>query len=201
MSKGFAMAELTHGETNAFVKLAGGAEAVRAVLRGDRTLKVEVKNGGSNTVIANLLEEVRQSVKLPAIERFIAREKFKVDCNGELPISFLSDNFRTNLLGVVEEGVEAATLRQRKLLKSSTNDPILCALGGKDKARVALAHVFDYLKTADRTQWYIFYVADVKGVPWAVFAGWFSDDGGWSVEARSVSYPIGWDDGRQVVSR
>ncbi len=77
------------------------------------------------------------------------------------------------------------TVRQRKLLRRSVDTPILAALGDKDvakivRARMALAHVFSFLKTADRSKWFIFYVADAKGNVWAVNAVL----GRWRLEPR-----------------
>ena len=59
--------------------------------------------------------------------------------------------------------------------------------------------MFDYLKTGNRKLWLVFYVADVKGVVWAVRADW--DDDGWDIEASSVSNPGKWDTDFHVVSR
>lgn len=200
MSDRFAMADLTGGETNALVKIVGGSDVVRQILRGEMVVKVEAKP----CPVVRLLEEVGTPIELTAVARFVARDKFVADVNGELPISYLGDNFRANFLDVVETDVPAVTLKQRKLLKSSVDAPILAALGGEDprkveKARVALAHVFSYLKSADRSLWFIFYVADAKGTVWAVGASW--DGGGWLVGAFPVSYPVEWDAGIRVVSR
>lgn len=183
----------------AIVNKLGGEEAGDRFLANELIVTENPKVGVSRTTIAKLLEEVGQPVDLPAIERFVAREKFVVDRNGELPISYLGDNFRNNFLDVIEENVEATALKQRKLLKRSVDGPILSALEGEEKARVALAHVFDYLKTADRKLWFIFYVKDAKGMLWAVRARW--DDDGWDVYAIALTSPGGWDGGRRVVSR
>lgn len=199
----FAMADLTGGETNALVKIVGGADAVRRILRGECVVSVEAKNKDSRTVLADLLEEVGDPVNVPATKRFVARDKFKVDRNGELPISYLGDNFRKHFLDVLEKNVAATTLKQRKLLKSSVDARILAALGDRDlakieNARTALSQVFNYLKKADRSRWFIFYVADAKGTVWVVRASW--DCVGWGVEASSVSYPGEWSGARYVVS-
>jgi len=195
----FASQNLTAGQLNAIVKKLGGEKGAMRFLAGELIVTENPKVGASRTIIAKLLEEVGQPVDLPAIERFVARQKFVVDQSGELPISYLGDNFRANFLDVVEENVKAAALKQRKLLKRLVDKPILSALGGEEKARVALAHVFDYLKTADRNLWFIFYVKDAKGVLWAVSAYWRGV--GWSVGAFAVSDPDAWGDGSHVVSR
>ena len=154
-------------------------------------------------ILAGILEE-GGLINLSAVDRFVVSEKFKVDVNGELPISYLGDNLWENFLDLVEENVPAMTVRKRKLLKSSPDKRILAALGDNnldkiEKARTYLAHVFEFLKTADRNKWYVFYVADKNGNVWAVFAAW--NVGGWDVGAFSVQDPIGWCGGDLVVSR
>ena len=67
-----------------------------------------------------------------------------------------------------------------------------------EKAKIALANVFNFLKTADRTKWFIFYVADAKGVVWAVHARWPGH--GWGIDANPVTRPGVWRAGRLVVS-
>ncbi len=197
------------GQVEALINKIGGESAIARVLSGELVVTEpgnagQAKHAAAPKVLADLLEQVGEPVKLSAVERFVARDKFMVNRNGELPISYLGDNFKGNFLDVVEEDVKPMTAKQRKLRKSSVDGPILAALGDKDlnkveKARVALAHTFEFLKTADKSKWFIFYVADAKGVLWAVGADWGVD--GWRVEASPVAYPLEWRDGRRVVSR
>lgn len=65
---------------------------------------------------------------------------------------------------------------------------------------VSLGNVLHFLSSADKNSWYIFYVNDKKGIPWAVYALWDAESGGWDVEAPSVERPLRWGGG-QVVSR
>lgn len=152
-------------------------------------------------VLAGLLELTGEPTKVPANDEFVARDKFREDTRGELPIAWLGSNFKTNFLDVVEKKVKGATLKQRKLLSSSLDSPIISALGGEEKAEVSLSHVYDFLKTADRKVWYIFYVRDAKGILWAVSAGWDSGHDGWRIGADSVTDPDEWNAGSRVVSR
>ncbi len=200
----FAMADLTGGETNAIIKMVGGAEGARAILRGEKTLKVE--SVASKKILAGLLEEVGEPIRFSSVKRFVARDKLKVDVNGELPIWNLGENLMANFGDLIEENVPAMTVKQRKLLNSSSDENILVALGDKDfpkvkRARVYFAHVFEFLKTAYHSKWFIFYIADAKGTVWAVHAYWGADDSGWYVEADSVTLPDRWDADDQVVSR
>jgi len=135
----------------------------------------------------------------PAIKEFVVCNKFVVDTSdtAELKISCLGTNFENWFLGKVEKDVGACEVKVSKLLRRSLDKPILDELGGT--AEKALAHVYEFLKSADHNSWYIFYVKDVSDVLRAVSARWSGD--GWHVGARSVEYPIEWLDGFQVVSR
>ncbi|HEX8946981.1 MAG TPA: hypothetical protein VF829_02095 [Candidatus Paceibacterota bacterium] len=156
----------------------------------------------TRVVLAGLLEE-EGTIELPAHKRFVVRENFVENTDSAVPISYLGDNLKANFLDLVEENVPAMTAKRRKLLKALVDEPIVNALGDTidkiEKARMALAHVFDTLKTADRSKWYIFYVADKNATVWAVNAYW--RDVGWRVEANSVRRPRRWIVGDCVVSR
>lgn len=150
-------------------------------------------------VLASLLEFYGEPVKVPTYDRFVAQDKFVIDTHGELPISYLDKNFERNFLDFVENRVKAVTLKQRNLLRRSADGPILSALGGVGKAKIALAHVFDFLITADVSRHFIFYVADGSGTPWALYASW--NVRGWHIEANPVTRSGVWVGGRLVVSR
>jgi hypothetical protein len=148
---------------------------------------------------SGFLELIGDSVEVSAIRRFVARDKFVIDRAGELPITYVGEAFTENFLGLVEEGLKTSQLRQRRLLESSVDGPIFSALGGETEAKIPLAHVFEFLKTADRSRWFFFYVADVSGNLWAIDTYWRAR--GWDLEAYSVTYPRGWRAGGHVVSR
>lgn len=161
-----------------------------------------VRTSFPKKVLANLLEQAGNAMLLTSVERFVACEKLVVDRNGELPISCLCENFRTNFLALVEERMEAVMVEPYTLLKSSKDGPILVVVGDNniakvEKAKMTLAHTFEFLKTADRSKWFIFYIVSVKGVVWAVNARWY--DNGWRIEAFSFSSPTEWSAGYQFV--
>ena len=200
--------EVNFGQTEALLNKIGGVEGMKKVLSGEwivgppskvTSVKESALRSASTKVLATLLEEVGEPSNLPAVEHFVARDKWVVDRNGELSIIYLSPNIQKNFLDVVEENVPVVSLKQRKLLKSAVNRPIIDAHGGEEKAKVAFAHVFEFLKTADRNRCFIFYVADAKGCVWAVTANW--NGGSWYVGASSVSDPRKWSAGNHVVSR
>jgi len=196
-----AIANLTGGELNALVKKVGGEDAVRRILRGELIVGepknvTALKRTTSQKVLAGLLELVGEPLKLGAVKSFKV-EKFRIDRNGELPISYIGDDLKTHVLKVLGSEIDAKpiTLKQRKLLKMSVDGPILDALGGHDKARISLAHAFEFLKTADKTKWYLFYI---EGTDWVLSAVWNVD--GWNLEAYSVTSPLEWSGGAVVVS-
>src|SRR5262245_48614688 len=98
--------------------------------------------------IAGLLEVIGEAVEISAVRHFVARDKFVVDRKGELPITYIGEAFTSNFLGLVEKGVKRRELNQYKLLESSIDRRIFSALGGKRRARIALANVFEFLKVA-----------------------------------------------------
>lgn len=155
--------------------------------------------GRAGAIVAGLLRNVGDPIEVSAPDRFVARDSFVVDRNGELPISLIGEDFTAHFLGLVEERAGTATIQQRILIEGTIDGPIFTALGGEERARLALAHVFAFLKGADRDRWYFFYVADTAGKLWAVDTYW--RDGGWDLEAYSVTYPRGWRGGGCVVSR
>jgi hypothetical protein len=156
--------------------------------------------GASSTQIPeDLLEITGGPIELPSVEGvFVGRQTFKVDRNGKPPISYLGANFKANFLDVQEGDLRPIRVRQRKLLKASVDGLILSTLGGEARARMALGHVYEFMKTANRSLWYIFYVADKNGIVWAVDVIWH--DSGWRVDADPVASPNEGRDGSRVVS-
>jgi len=143
---------------------------------------------------ASHFETVGKPVKLSAISRFVARDSFKEGNDGEVPIYDLSHNFKENFLNVEENNVKATVVQQYELLKPDMyNAEVLSFLGEKDlnnikKSKVSLAHVFEFLKTArHHLAWFIFYVADAKGVVWSLYATWSTGDPGWCIGVLEVT--------------
>lgn len=138
--------------------------------------------------------EVGGSVELPAVPRFVARDKFITEHFGgdnkavESPPILLADSAES-LLEVVETAVPAASLKHKKMLKSDRGwIPILEAFFGTEdcpsdeEPPVALAHVFYFLKTAERNLKFIFFVVDAKGTVRLIIASWCFLGGGWALD-------------------
>ena len=114
-------------------------------------------------------------------------------------ISSLGENFKKNFIGVREENVKLITAQQRKLLRSATNREVYTARAGTGmnalgKSSIALAHIWEFLKTAGHDEWYLFFSHG-----WAVDGYWRDD--GWLFEARPLDDPGRWRGGDQFLSR
>ena len=144
-----------------------------------------------------LLEFLGTTIVFAATDRFDVVQKFVVNTapDAELPISGMGSSFEAlrNQVGV-ESPASEIQLRQQKLLRSSVDGPILQELGGLEKVQIFFQTIYNFLKTADRGKWYVFYAYG-----WAVDARWSGY--GWGFDAGSVECPRRWDGGDVVVSR
>lgn len=192
--------DFSSGQVEALLDKIGGMDGVAKLLSGEWIVGEPDKIVGARREIGtDLLELVGEPVEFPAVERFVVRDKFVVDREGELPLSYVGEDFASRFYGIIEEGIGAATLQLYRLVRSSIDGPLLSALGGEGEARIALAHLFAYLKIADRSKWHFFYVTDAEGMLWAVDSYWRDD--GWDIESYSATYPRGWRGGGHVVAR
>lgn len=116
---------------------------------------------------------------------------------GKHSISWAGSKFKKKLGDLSITLPKKLTLTyQQKLDHSMLDSEILTEFKPTD---VSLGEILVFLKNADKTGQYIFYVKATDGTLWAVFADWYG--GGWGVEAFSVSFPGRWGAARQVVSR
>lgn len=115
---------------------------------------------------------------------------------GQNDISWIGSNFKEHLYGIAFKKASAEGLETQKLSRFMNDTAILKEF---DPAPVLLGDVLAFLKTANHSDWYIFYVNDAKGTLWAVDADW--DGSGWRVGANPVSDPREWYGGRVLVSR
>lgn len=157
-----------------------------------------------------LLEEIG-TITIPAMtERFVARDKFVLNCGERAKpgarISYLGENFRDWFLGKTEEPTADTSLRYAHLTRPEFDGLILAELG--DQKETTLAEIYALMECQPNGElgvllnngWAnVFYVLDVNGALRAVDVHWGGD--GWYVHARSVEHPAGWYDGRQVFSR
>ena len=155
-----------------------------------------------------LLDSVGTVAIAATVEPFIAREKFVVDtnCKAKVKIAWLSDNFKDWFFGKTEAPAsEMLLLRYSRLVRWGLDASIMAELG--EAKETTLANIYALIERQKNgksgallTNGYanIFYVRDTNDAFWAVYVRWGSFRGGWDVYARSVEYPDGWGDGRQV---
>lgn len=115
---------------------------------------------------------------------------------GQNDISWVSSNFKEHLYDIDFKKASAEGLETRTLSRFMNDTAILKEFG---PSPVLLGDVLAFLKTANHSDWYIFYVNDATGTLWAVYAYWRGS--GWSVGAGPVSDPGEWGVGGVVVSR
>jgi len=158
---------------------------------------------------ADKLLEFVGTVKVPATDKFIARNHFVVNspASAKVKIGLLGDNFKLWFLNKVEESNGQTELCYHQLRKPSVDKSILQELG--DSAETTLSQIWELLNLQPRgengvllTDGYvnIFYVCDASGVLRAVYVYWHSGYGDWVVDAVFVEGPDGWRDGYRVFS-
>lgn len=150
-------------------------------------------------VYEDLLKPFGKPANLLPTANFVVADHFKINTDSEFPISCMGENFKAWLLSLTEKRVPQRTLGMQRLLKNSVDEPIIRAMGGKTRARTYMAHVWQFLKTADRSKLYIFYIKNINGVVCALRARWYV--GGWLLDASAVSRPGPWSAGGIVVAR
>lgn len=155
----------------------------------------------------NKLLEFVTSVTVPGVSKFVAAEKFKHGEAVDGVKCYLWDNFQKHFGSKVEENVEGCDIRVHTLLSPARDLPILAEIG-EEREETKLVHLWSMLKLQSEgqtgalvTNGYanVFYIRDIEGILWAVFASWSGDE--WSLSARSVEDPCRWGVGSRVCSR
>ncbi len=200
-------AEIKHaairaGATNADLKVLSSGDTLAKILPFLR--------GQAEIVVRSFLT-LLTTVKLPAQDRFVARDHFKVDTSdkAKVKIAFIWDDFKNYFLNKVELGTPEVELALRTLNKGLLDKDIRAEIG-EEKEETTLSQFWamlteqgsgqdGYLLTNGYAN--ILYIRDTEGTLWAVRACWSAESGGWGVDADSVQNPHGWGAGDQVVSR
>lgn len=189
------------------------ASAQRVLGRGG-ALKDRVKELLGQLGASDLLEFVT-TVTLSAIPSFDVEAHFTVTPDkerrsAEVVIGWVGDNVKRLAKGMVEPAVAEATLRVHTLAKASVDGPIIAELGGEEVVTTSWGQMYEMIKRQGRGQQgilpadgraNIFYIPDHNGVLWATSCVWYSDYAGWRVEAYSITHPLRWVGGYQVISR
>ena len=202
--------ELNLGRIEAISNKLGGMDGVERFL-ADEFVLVDPAKAKKGAKVTEPLFTFSGTFKTPGVKEFIVKQKFIVDTseNARVRISYLGDNFKKYLLQKVERDIAASDLKLSKLKRSQHDLPMsdeepgtIAGLGGLTKAETTLYEFYETLahkQAVDDFSWTVDYGRDDNGVLWAVDAHWY--DGGWLVEADSVTYPYSWRDGDDFVSR
>ncbi len=132
-----------------------------------------------------------RTITLAATPHFSIAD-LEVDTEAPVPIANLG-NLKEAFRGLIEENVQERKGRVHRLLQGSLDAPIQAELG--EDHEIAFGQVRPFLKDADRTKRYFFYI---RGTSLAVFADWGVD--GWYLGAGSVESQVLWVRDRRVVS-
>jgi len=190
-----------------------GAAYDKARLTEDEAQRVNEAKGLSDLIdrfIAEHRAEVPPllmpvtKVSVTGSARFVANKAALKAAN----VGWTGSNFDQYFLNHVEENVGDVSLAIHRLEKASLDAPIRKELR-PEREEITLTHFFALLREQSKgqagpllTNGYanIAYIKGNDGNLWAVLASWNSSYRYWDVLARSVTHPLGWFAGRQVIS-
>ncbi|MFA5130925.1 MAG: hypothetical protein WC467_00700 [Patescibacteria group bacterium] len=144
-------------------------------------------------------------------EKFITKDKFKIDENQKKSVKIISlgDNFKMWFLEKIEQPFPGSTIYGRKINYRSVDEPILYELGGI-LAETTLTEIYTMMELQgsgvdndlfDNLNASIFYVRDVTGTMRVVYVRWDNNNwSGWIVNACSIGLLRGQEVGYQVFS-
>lgn len=195
--------ELRMAQAELLLRKIGGMEGMEKILSNELIIthpaNLDVERRPE--VLASLLELEGDPIEVPTVDCFHVGSNFRMNDDGEVPIFRRNDKFNIHLLHKVEEKVKKKALKQQRLTQRLLNAPILDALGGRDKAEVKLAHVFEFLrKTANWRCGYLFHVTDADDQLWSLFAGTKGTSRKWNLYANSIREYVENGPGTIVVS-
>jgi hypothetical protein len=167
------------------------------------------------------------TVSVPAVDRFVAADHFRVGnddpsepgFNSERPmISLLDEDFERVFVGKVETKVPATTLNVHRVAMIGKGDIFLAELG--ERAETNLAHVWELLTRQPSSSYKgalyserqslplirnVFFVRGTDGNLWAIEMYWSEvylpqkDHLGWVISAEPTKQP--WDNDSRIFSR
>lgn len=159
---------------------------------------VEAIKNRAKATTGKLLEYVT-SVTVPSVKRFVVDDHFKDGKAVDGVKVFLGGNFKKRFRGKIEEDVAGCDIRVQRLLKAAKDLSIRYEIG-ENNEETFLANLWHFLKLqGEKGRWFVFYIRDANGIPWAVSAYW--NGGDWDVDAYSVEYRGRWSVGDCICSR
>ena len=162
--------------------------------------------------MTDILQKINETT-FPGAMRFVASENFVVNIseNSKMKISYLGNNFPAWLLDKVENEVPLSALICSRLVKNSTDEDIITALGGETKAETFLAEMFHQMSLQPNGEEGIllnngevnfFYIRDSSDSLRTIRLLW--QNGGWGIHAirphDTLNLPV-WSEGSYVFSR
>ena len=135
------------------------------------------------------LRKIPELITLPAIPHFVSHETFTQN-----PSLRASGEFLDTFFGI-KESVGALSVARYKTAEHVFAESVFLELGGKDKAVISLAHLYEFLRIAPRfCEFFLFFVKDRGGQIWCVDAYWFR--GYWNIDTKAMRVtaidPIHW---------
>jgi hypothetical protein len=178
--------DVTAGQTEACINRVGGWNNFLRFI------------GGSGRIVFETILTVVREVALGVQSAVTTSAEYFKDAG----VVWTNNNFDNQFVGLKVPAAPSTDFIVRKLEQNSLDAPIIAELGGEKNAEISVSHFKDFLqKNRKSTEWFIFYLNGKDRNLWAVDVYWLSDDGGWNVNANSVSDPSEWYAGSRVVSR
>lgn len=162
---------------------------------------------------SGLLEFV-STVPIPArTERFVAGDKFVINCDDDAPVKIEKYCFNfwnrfLSLNGKTEKPFAGSILRAQRLVKPSPSTVIISEIGGKIPAETQLSEVYAALEMQGHGQagnlqtdgwWNLFFVRDISGELCCLAAEWGTT--GWCLMAGTAKGLSKWGADVRVFSR
>lgn len=160
---------------------------------------------------AQVLERVGPVVTLPEVQNSHMSGLFSVSGVEPVPFSEICKAFRKLLPS--QSSAPSIAVSARRLTGGWTDEEVIAALRSAGSSPyVALIHVYEYLKHAERRpadletdrrpHWYLFYYRTDHSDPkkredWVIRALW--DEGGWSMSAGRTDAERSWDEDEEIL--
>lgn len=186
----------TDQENDRLVKAMGGADTARQVLCGERVIRTMLRNPDAGTTVGGILEEPDYLIDVPGTQRFIVREMFRENRDGEVRIASI-DGDSKEFLDIVEECVHPALLKSSRLTERSLDAHILYAVDGIGRAKSHPAHIYFFLRDeAHVSECYTFFI-EVGDKPFSLHV-WH--DAGWIIEIQEVPHSRTLEENDRIVT-
>ncbi len=161
----------------------------------------------TDTRVATMVLNFEQKVSVTD-RRFVTSECF-TKSNAKVKFGHIDERL-LKLFGKIKEDVSAGEIAVHTLLLDRHDPEIMVAMGPQSRRFVKLGQFYQLIEVQGHGQAgpllvngraNIAYILDENGAPWAVYAFWNPDYGGWYVFVYSVAGPYRWSAGDRVLSQ